>query len=77
MSLNLKPIREQVIVITGASSGIGRAIAESLAVGGASVCLIGRKRTVLQALIDSLPDRPPNAVRAGPMDGRGNAPRGR
>jgi len=56
------PFAGQLAVITGASSGIGRAIAESLADQGMSLCLIGRNPTVLQALIDSLPVCPPQAL---------------
>jgi NAD(P)-dependent dehydrogenase (short-subunit alcohol dehydrogenase family) len=43
----------QMAVVTGASSGIGRAIAEELAAQGASLCLLGRRPP---ALHDVAPD---------------------
>jgi len=39
MSVKLKKIKDQVIVITGASSGIGLATAEQAAKAGASIVL--------------------------------------
>ena len=47
----------QVAVVTGASRGIGRAVAERLAEGGAAVVLNGRDAVVLDAAVE--------AVRAG------------
>jgi NADP-dependent 3-hydroxy acid dehydrogenase YdfG len=41
---------DQVAVVTGASSGIGKAIALSLAEQGARICLIGRKRETLEEI---------------------------
>lgn len=47
MAVSLKPISEQVIVITGASSGIGLATAEAAARAGAKVVLTARNETAL------------------------------
>src|SRR3954452_23070836 len=47
MSASLKPIEEQVIVITGASSGIGLATAREAAKRGARVVLASRNSEVL------------------------------
>jgi NADP-dependent 3-hydroxy acid dehydrogenase YdfG len=44
----------QIAVVTGASSGIGKAIAVGLAHQDVSVCLVGRKLTVLQAVAESM-----------------------
>jgi short-subunit dehydrogenase len=48
MSLKLKPIKDQVIVITGASSGIGLATALEAAKRGASVVLASRDAADIQ-----------------------------
>ncbi|MDP3300237.1 MAG: SDR family NAD(P)-dependent oxidoreductase, partial [Phenylobacterium sp.] len=42
MPVKLKPLSEQVIVITGASSGIGLATARKAAKAGAAVVLAAR-----------------------------------
>src|SRR4051794_21763197 len=47
MSIKLKPLNEQVIVVTGASSGIGLATAESAAKQGAKVVLAARSGKTL------------------------------
>ncbi|HEU4686550.1 MAG TPA: SDR family NAD(P)-dependent oxidoreductase [Nitrospira sp.] len=54
MSLRLKPIHEQVIVITGASSGIGLVTARMAVRRGARVLLTARNREALQRLTDEL-----------------------
>ena len=43
-----RPLAEQVIVITGASSGIGRETAQQLARHGASLVLVARNEAALQ-----------------------------
>lgn len=48
MAIELKPLKEQVIVITGASSGIGLATAEAAAKEGAAVVIAARSASTLQ-----------------------------
>lgn len=45
---------DHVAVVTGASSGIGRAIALKLAAHGASICLVGRNLETLGAVAESV-----------------------
>src|SRR4051812_19866333 len=54
MSLKLKPLNEQVIVITGASSGIGLATAESAAKQGAKVVLAARSGRTLDEIVSRI-----------------------
>ena len=46
----MNTLEKQIAVVTGASSGIGRAIALGLAAQGASLCLVGRKLETLQSV---------------------------
>ena len=54
MSNKHKPIKDQVVVITGASSGIGRATAEAMAQKGASLVLAARSVDVLARDVQAL-----------------------
>ena len=51
MQINLKPVREQVIVVTGASSGIGLATARAAARQGARVVLAARDEQALRQIV--------------------------
>lgn len=54
MTLTLKPLERQTIVITGASSGIGLATAMAAANRGAQVFLIARNADALEAAVDRI-----------------------
>jgi short-subunit dehydrogenase len=54
MSIRLKPLREQVIVITGASSGIGLVTARRAAEAGAKVLLVARGEPALREAVDGI-----------------------
>lgn len=47
--------QDKVVWITGASSGIGEAMAKSFAAEGARIVLSGRREAALQAVADALP----------------------
>lgn len=54
MPVKLKPLSEQVIVITGASSGIGLAAARRAGTAGAAVVLNSRNEEALRKLCDEI-----------------------
>lgn len=51
MSVNLKPLNQQVIVLTGASSGIGLCTAILAAERGAQLVLVARSEDTLESLV--------------------------
>ena len=51
------PLRGRTALVTGASRGLGRAIAEALAVAGASVALVARDRDRLESVAASIRER--------------------
>jgi NAD(P)-dependent dehydrogenase (short-subunit alcohol dehydrogenase family) len=54
MKIQLLPVREQVIVITGASSGIGLVTARQAAARGARVVLVARNENDLAQAVDRI-----------------------
>ena len=58
----MKPLDGQIAVVTGASSGIGKAIAVALAAQGAALCLVGRKLETLEATAECVRAKAPRVV---------------
>lgn len=54
MRIKLKPLSQQVIVITGASSGIGLATAREAALRGAKLVVVSRNEDLLRSLTHEL-----------------------
>lgn len=61
-SRSLKKFEGKVVIITGASRGIGRVIADLFAYEGASVVLVGRDETLLTEVKKSIQDRGEKAI---------------
>ena len=62
MAVTLKPLDQQVIVLTGASSGIGLATAEMAAKKGAKLVLSGRSERTLGEIARRITDRGGEAI---------------
>jgi short-subunit dehydrogenase len=62
MNIQLLPLREQVMVITGASSGIGLVTAKQAAAQGAALVLVARNERDLWKAVDQIRDGGGRAV---------------
>ena len=62
MNFSFKPLREQVIVITGASSGIGLATARAAARNGAKLVLVSRSDNVLTQTVQEIESQGGEAI---------------
>src|SRR5690554_2284133 len=58
--VTLKPLHEQVIVMTGGSSGIGLCTARMAADRGARLVLAARNETVQRKIVDEINQRAPD-----------------
>ncbi|WP_420136513.1 SDR family oxidoreductase [Sphingomonas sp.] len=62
MRYQLRPLRDQSIVITGASSGIGLNTARKAAAAGAKVTLVARDEGALRATVDQIVEAGGDAI---------------
>lgn len=62
MAISLKPLHEQVMVITGASSGIGLATARAAAKKGVKVVLAARDKEALEKIEQQIKDEGGQAI---------------
>lgn len=62
MSIKLKALKDQTIVITGASSGIGLATAQAAAKRGANVVLVARNEAVLDRIAQEINSKGGHAI---------------
>jgi short-subunit dehydrogenase len=65
MTLRLKPLNEQVVVLTGATSGIGLCTARMAAGRGAKLVLAARNSYALERLVDEIDSRGGEAIFVG------------
>ena len=63
----LQPFLGQVAIVTGATGGVGRAVAAKLLEKGATVCLVGRTAASLEHLVNTMKWRP-DRVHRYPVD---------
>lgn len=64
MAIQLKPLSQQVVFITGASSGIGRVTARRAAALGAKVALVARNGEALRVVVDEITKEGGQAIHA-------------
>ena len=57
-----KPLADHVAVVTGASSGIGKATARALAKAGAKVALAARRQETLQEIVSGIVSEDGHAI---------------